>query len=121
MTLNCTLIIQAINFGFTYWLLRSFIFKPIVAHLTAQEAHDCAYKERISLLEFNKERVQNEYVSEQEAVRRELEKYYPTSPAPQVFSFDDLQLKTDLLRPSEQKKIELKNELADVLREKVIV
>jgi hypothetical protein len=121
MTLNFTLIIQAINFGVAYWLLRTFIFKPIVADLTHQEQQDAAYKERISLLEFDVEQAHKKLALEHAGMKRELASWYPTDQSVHVFSFDELQLKTERLKPSEHEKIEFQKKLFDALRVKVML
>jgi hypothetical protein len=39
MNINATLLVQMINFGITYTMLRLLLFKPAVAIIEAEEAH----------------------------------------------------------------------------------
>ncbi len=61
MNVNATLIIQMLNFFITYWMLRLFLFKPVVAiieHENAQEIvlHDIIDQQKKSLEIQEKER-----------------------------------------------------------------
>jgi len=42
MELNATIVVQAVNFFIVYWMLRRFLFKPVVAIIEHEEAQEIA-------------------------------------------------------------------------------
>lgn len=42
MNINATVFVQAFNFFITYWMLRSFLFKPVIAIVEHEKAHENA-------------------------------------------------------------------------------
>ena len=70
MNINATIIVQIFNFCIAYWMLRIFLFKPVVAiieHEKAQEQaiHDSIDQQRKSLEIQEKERLRHWYMCQE--------------------------------------------------------
>lgn len=64
MNINMTLMVQAINFGITYWIVRYFLFKPVITIIEREQAeehalHDVIDQQKKSLEIQEKERQRN--------------------------------------------------------------
>lgn len=115
-----TLVIQALNFGIAYFMLRTWLLKPVAKIIATERTASESLAQRFTQNQHRLRESQDALELAHQTMLKTLTTYYPHEIAHPVFSFEDIQLKPERSMPTAQEIAALQHEVKQGLVNKVL-